>query len=105
MRALLPLASRIDIVDFRVVSYMGRLERIAHTRRRRKERAMSRELVSGVYESLRARCTTCGETIAEHPYCDACGRPWRCGEAGWRVDVEDGLDAHRCPTCVRVANL
>jgi hypothetical protein len=66
---------------------------------------MSRELISGVYESLRARCATCGDTIAKHPYCGACGRPRRCDEQDWQTSSDDGHETHCCGTCVRVANL
>jgi hypothetical protein len=57
---------------------------------------MTKELNSGVYSSLRARCAECGQTIAAHPYCSTCGRPRRCREDGW---VEHDADI-LCPTCV-----
>jgi hypothetical protein len=68
-------------------------------------RGMSRELISGVYESLRARCATSGDTIAKHPYCGACGRPRRCDDSDWQTHTDDGLETHCCGTCLRVSNL
>lgn len=61
---------------------------------------MNKELNSGIYVSLRARCATCGKSIAEHAYCTACGRPRRCDEeAGWEVNEKSSAEL-RCPTCV-----
>jgi hypothetical protein len=57
---------------------------------------------SGIFESLRAKCGTCGNAIAKHPYCEGCGRPRRCGEeAGW---TEDERGERRCPSCLQAAN-
>ena len=60
---------------------------------------MHKELDSGIYASLRARCSSCGETIARHRYCADCGRPRRCDdEAGWLADASSP-EVLRCPTC------
>ncbi|MBI2393574.1 MAG: hypothetical protein HYV09_28610 [Deltaproteobacteria bacterium] len=59
---------------------------------------MKNEASSGWFEALRARCSSCGEAIARHPYCASCGRPRRCGDdAQWRHDPRGRLS---CPDCV-----
>lgn len=64
---------------------------------------MHKELNSGIYESLRARCGHCGHAIARHPFCSDCGRPQRCGdEAGWLRESATPEVLH-CPMCADVA--
>jgi hypothetical protein len=62
---------------------------------------MSKELKSGAFEILRARCSQCGDAIGRHPYCADCGRPQRCGDAeGWTHDPATP-EILRCPVCLR----
>jgi hypothetical protein len=61
----------------------------------------NKHMSSGIFETLRARCSQCGEAAARHPYCVGCGVPQACeNKDGW---VQDSAKL-RCPDCAQAAN-
>lgn len=58
-----------------------------------------KHITSGIFETLRARCSSCGEAIARHAFCASCGVPRRCGdERAWQAGKK-----LRCPDCATAA--